>query len=274
MTGPSSSPPSIRSPTHCRQHPSIHPPNPNPLSPPHPLAGLYDIHIRLKGYPVLEPDMPPAARKHMTAAQASEASIHPSIHPPIFPFIYFHPSIHAPFHLSIHPSISIQQLCFPPFPPFTSTRASPSLSLLTYKIIIISYTILTHPAIRQVMSPRPFTFRRIERVGAIYDTLQQREHDCFPVLNAEVGGWVGALLSFDAGLTDTRAHVSISPSIILIYIIHYPSSIDCVTGGRRPGGHGAAQGPLRHSAGACVRASEVLIYYIYGYIYTCFIWCD
>lgn len=32
-------------------------------------SGLYDIHIRLKGYPVLEPDMPPAARKHMTAAQ-------------------------------------------------------------------------------------------------------------------------------------------------------------------------------------------------------------
>lgn len=34
-----------------------------------PTPGLYDIHIRLKGYPVLEPDMPPAARKHMTAAQ-------------------------------------------------------------------------------------------------------------------------------------------------------------------------------------------------------------
>ncbi len=30
---------------------------------------LYDIHSRLKGYPILEPDMPPAARKNMIAAQ-------------------------------------------------------------------------------------------------------------------------------------------------------------------------------------------------------------
>lgn len=45
------------------------------------------------------------------------------------------------------------------------------------------------------MSPSPITFRRIERVGAVYDTLFNCEHDCFPVLNAEEGGvLVGTVL--------------------------------------------------------------------------------
>jgi chloride channel 7 len=35
--------------------------------------GLYDIHIRLKRYPLLEPDMPPPARKNMTTAQVRAA---------------------------------------------------------------------------------------------------------------------------------------------------------------------------------------------------------
>lgn len=37
------------------------------------------------------------------------------------------------------------------------------------------------------MSPNPTTFRRIERVGLVYDALSRCEHDCFPVLNAEAG---------------------------------------------------------------------------------------
>jgi hypothetical protein len=64
---------------------------PGPPSPPSPLLppflralpcrvgnlfgeSLYDIHSRLKGYPVLEPDMPPAARKNMIAAEIMSAS--------------------------------------------------------------------------------------------------------------------------------------------------------------------------------------------------------
>jgi chloride channel 7 len=31
--------------------------------------GLYDIHTRLKRYPLLEPDTPPPAKKNLTTAQ-------------------------------------------------------------------------------------------------------------------------------------------------------------------------------------------------------------
>ena len=45
------------------------------------------------------------------------------------------------------------------------------------------------------MSRDPLTFRRVERVGHLYDVLQSCEHDCFPVLNAEEGGvLVGTVL--------------------------------------------------------------------------------
>ena len=45
------------------------------------------------------------------------------------------------------------------------------------------------------MSPDVKTFRRVERVGVIYDLLANTEHDCFPVLNAEDGGvLVGTVL--------------------------------------------------------------------------------
>lgn len=37
--------------------------------------GLYDIHIKLKGYPVLEPDMPPAARKNMSISGVRQAML-------------------------------------------------------------------------------------------------------------------------------------------------------------------------------------------------------
>jgi len=45
-------------------------------SPPTPLLRLYHIHIRLKRYPVLEPDMPsvPHPHKHITAAQIMSSS--------------------------------------------------------------------------------------------------------------------------------------------------------------------------------------------------------
>jgi hypothetical protein len=41
----------------------------------------------------------------------------------------------------------------------------------------------------------PKTFRRVERVSTIYDSLASTEHDCFPVLNAEDGNvLVGTVL--------------------------------------------------------------------------------
>lgn len=54
---------------------------------------------------------------------------------------------------------------------------------------------LKHSKPTQIMSRDPIAFRRVERVGHIYDVLQSCEHDCFPVLNAEEGGvLVGTVL--------------------------------------------------------------------------------
>lgn len=39
----------------------------------------------------------------------------------------------------------------------------------------------------QVMSRDLKTFRQVERVGVIYDTLLKTEHDCFPVVDPEQG---------------------------------------------------------------------------------------
>lgn len=41
----------------------------------------------------------------------------------------------------------------------------------------------------QVMSRDLKTFRQVERVGVIYDTLLKTEHDCFPVVDPEQGWW-------------------------------------------------------------------------------------